>query len=161
MQAQLQPGLLVGVSAAATITAMLTPLGQLIEDRLARLGKNQVWLAEAMGVSAQAVTNWKTEGAIKRTNVTKLARVLEVPAEAVYALQASPDPYRSALIAGFVRVALGLPDEELEPFVQYLTLATRDLPVRFALDREAMRRLGMVTEEKTRDDKRPGGGKRR
>ena len=141
---------------------MLTPLGDLIEERLSRLGKNQVWLAEAMEVTPQSVTNWKTEGAIKRTNVTKLAKVLGIPAEAILAVQAASDPLRSALISGFVKFALELPEQELEPFVQYLSLATRQLPVKFVLDREAMRRLGTVTEEKKRDaTRRLGGGRRR
>lgn len=62
---------------------MVTTLGSVILEALERLQQNQYWLAEQVGVSAQAVTKWIQTGEISRTNATKVAKILDVSLDAL------------------------------------------------------------------------------
>lgn len=62
---------------------MVTTLGSVILEALDRLQQNQYWLAEQVGVSAQAVTKWIQTGQISRANATEVARILGVSLDAL------------------------------------------------------------------------------
>lgn len=55
---------------------MVTTLATVISDALERLGKSQMWLAEQVDVSPQAVTKWMQTGQISREKATEVARAL-------------------------------------------------------------------------------------
>lgn len=70
-------------------TPHISPVGRVIKDALARLGRNQSWLCEVCGVSNQAVTNWIQTGKISREYAIAAAKALQIP---VGALISDEDP---------------------------------------------------------------------
>lgn len=59
----------------------MSPIGKVIVRELRRLGQTQAWLAEQAGVSENAVSKWIATGKISRTNVPKVASLLEVSSD--------------------------------------------------------------------------------
>lgn len=56
----------------------MSPLGKTIKSRLRALGKTQAWLAEAVGVSENAVSKWIKSGEISRANIQPTADALQI-----------------------------------------------------------------------------------
>jgi transcriptional regulator with XRE-family HTH domain len=56
----------------------MNEIGKTIKARLKELGKTQVWLAEAAGVSNTAVSNWIKKGTIARENAAAVADLLGI-----------------------------------------------------------------------------------
>lgn len=67
------------------IQPMIATLGEVITEALERLGKSQMWLAEQVGVSPQAVTKWIQTGQISRENAQAAAPVLGLSLDALLA----------------------------------------------------------------------------
>lgn len=59
----------------------MTKLGTTIRARLRQLGKTQVWLADELGVSNNAVSKWIGTGKISRENSIAAARILGMTVE--------------------------------------------------------------------------------
>lgn len=53
-------------------------VGKMIESRLGDLGRTQVWLANEVGVSNNAVTKWKQTGNIASENLVAVAKALQI-----------------------------------------------------------------------------------
>ena len=62
---------------------MVTTIGDVISEALELLAKSQMWLAEQVVVSPQAVTKWLQTGKISRENATDVARVLGISIDAL------------------------------------------------------------------------------
>lgn len=94
---------------------MVTTLGSVILDALDRLQKNQFWLAEAVGVSPQAVTKWIQTGQIRRENAKAVAEVLGLSIDTLLGHSKSDE-------AQIGQVVEALPDEHRQQvldFIQY------------------------------------------
>lgn len=56
----------------------MTKLGTTIRTRLQQLSKTQVWLADELGVSNNAVSKWIATGKISRENSIAAAKALDI-----------------------------------------------------------------------------------
>jgi len=111
---QVNSALLAQKNLSGSIQPMVTTLGDVIRQALARLGRTQGWLAESARVSPQAVTKWIKTGEISRENAVEVARLLELPVDALLggvspagaelggAIDALPDESRQQVL-DFVR----------------------------------------------------------
>lgn len=66
----------------------VSALGQVIDAALKRLGKNQSWLAEEVGVSDNAISKWKRTGQISRENAVAVADLLALDLDVLLARRA-------------------------------------------------------------------------
>lgn len=61
-----------------------TAVGQVIADKLKKMGKPRQWLAEQTGVSNGAVTHWIKTGQIGRDSALAVAMALEISVDELY-----------------------------------------------------------------------------
>jgi hypothetical protein len=97
-------------------TPDISPVGRVIKDALARLGRNQSWLCEVCGVSNQAVTNWIQTGKISREYAIAAAKALQIP---VGALISDEDPM-AARIGAIIAALPDGPQQQAFDFVSFL-----------------------------------------
>lgn len=83
-------GLLGWAWPARTISTMESHFGTVLKNRLEALEKTQRWLADALGVSDQAVSKWIKTGSISLDHAKEVASLLGVSLDSLVNKEAHP-----------------------------------------------------------------------